>query len=84
MQPGARTNEVAGRHEDRIRVRIQAPPVDGKANRSLCSFLAEILGIKKSQLAVEKGFAGRRKSVIISDVNENLWTCFLKKYDNLN
>jgi uncharacterized protein len=84
VQPGTKTNEVSGRHDDRIRVRIQAPPVDGKANKFLCSYLAEVLGVKKSQLTVEKGFAGRKKSVIVSDVDETLWKCFMKKYDNFN
>jgi uncharacterized protein len=84
VQPRARNNEIAGRHGDRIRIRIQAPPVDGKANRFLCSFLAEILGIRKNQLSVEKGHTAREKSVLVSDVDEHFWKNFLNRYNNFN
>jgi uncharacterized protein (TIGR00251 family) len=84
VQPGARKNEVTGRHGDRIRIRIQAPPVDGKANRYLCSFLAEILGIRKNQLSIEKGLSAREKSVLVSDVDELFWKNFLNRYNNFN
>jgi uncharacterized protein len=84
VQPRARNNEVAGRHGDRIRIKIQAPPVDGKANRFLCSFLAEILGIRKNQLSVEKGLTAREKSVLVSDVDELFWKNFLHRYNNFN
>lgn len=84
VQPGARINEVAGRHGDRIRIRIQAPPVNGKANRYLCSFLAEILGIRKKQLSVEKGLTARKKSMLVSGVDELFWKNFLNRYNNFN
>lgn len=84
VQPRAKNNEVAGRHGDRIKIRIQAPPVDGKANRFLCSFLAEILGIRKNQLTIEKGLTGREKSVLVSDVDELFWKNFLNRYNNFN
>ncbi len=84
VQPGSRKNEVAGEHAGRIRIRIQAPPVDGKANNYLCAFLAEFLGIKKKQLSIEKGLTGRQKSVIISDIDEDLLKSFMNKYDKFN
>jgi len=84
VQPGAKANELAGKHAGRIRVRIQAPPVDGKANKSLRSYLAKILGIRKKQLSIEKGLTQREKSVIICDVDETLWKCFINRYNNFN
>ena len=41
--PNARRSEVVGVHGDAIKVKVQAPPVDGKANEALCEFLAEQL-----------------------------------------
>lgn len=84
VQPGARTNEVAGEHGGRIRIRIQSPPVDGRANKFLCVFLAGILGIKKNQLFIDKGLTSREKRVIVSGVDEELWSNFMKKYNNRN
>lgn len=83
VQPGSRINEISGRHSGRIRIRIQAPPVDGKANRSLCSYLADILGIRKSQLSIERGLGSREKSVIVRNVDRYLWKNFENRY-NLN
>lgn len=84
VQPGARKNEVAGRHAGRIRIKIQAPPVDGKANASLCSFMADALGVRKNQLSIEKGLTSREKSLIVSGVDEVLWKCFSDRYNNFN
>lgn len=84
VQPGAKKSVIQGIQENRLKVRIQARPVEGKANKGLCSFLAEVLGIKKSQLQLEKGLTSRQKSIIISGVNEDLWKLFIKKYNHFN
>jgi len=57
-----------------LRVRIQSPPVDGKANKALCQFLAKSLGLSKSQVSLVKGATSRIKSFEVpDDVNlENL------------
>ena len=57
-----------------LRVRIQSPPVDGKANKALCQFLAKSLGLSKSQVSLVKGTTSRIKSFEVpDDVNlENL------------
>ena len=49
VQPGAAKNEIVGVQGDALKVKINAPPVKGKANRALIDFLAEKLGIKKSE-----------------------------------
>lgn len=84
VQPGARTSQVAGRHGGRIRIRIQAPAADGKANKHLLSFLADVLGIKKQQMCIDKGLTSRQKSVIIYGVNDDLWSTFLRKHNGFN
>jgi uncharacterized protein YggU (UPF0235/DUF167 family) len=49
-------------------VRVAAVPVEGRANRELCRFLAEILGVPRGSVAVTSGESGRRKSVRLRGV----------------
>jgi uncharacterized protein len=62
VQPGARCDEFAGAYGNRqYRVRIHAPPVDGKANRYLTAFLAKEFGVAKSAVDLVSGKASRDK-----------------------
>lgn len=61
IQPGAKTTEVAGRHGDALKIRLAAPPVDGKANEALLRFVAETLGLAKSAVQLKSGQTSRRK-----------------------
>lgn len=65
IQPRAATSGFAGRFGERLRVRLQAPPVDGRANEALIEFLAEVLGVPKSSVVIERGLTGRDKRVRI-------------------
>jgi uncharacterized protein (TIGR00251 family) len=61
IQPGAKRSEFASLHGDALKVRLAAPPLDGKANEALLRFLAEELGIPKSAVNLKSGQASRRK-----------------------
>jgi uncharacterized protein (TIGR00251 family) len=63
IQPRASSSEFAGRFGDRVRVRLQAPPVDGRANEALVEFLARQLGVPRSSVAIEHGHGSRDKRV---------------------
>ncbi len=64
--PGAPRDEIAGELGDAIRVKLRAPPVNGRANSALISFLADRLSIHNSALRLVAGETGRRKIVAIS------------------
>ena len=64
-QPGAKRTEVGGLQGDFIKVRLASPPVDGKANECLVRFLAQRLGVKKSQVTITRGLSSRRKTVLV-------------------
>ena len=65
--PRARKNEVAGILEDgTVKIRLVAPPVEGKANQSLIKFLAEVLEVAPTQIELVAGATGRNKLVVIS------------------
>ena len=65
VQPGARRTEVAGLHGDALKIRLAAPPVDGKANAHLQAFLAKVFGVAKSQVILESGELNRHKRLRI-------------------
>ena len=66
IQPGAKKTEVAGLHGDALKIRLAAPPVDGKANAALIDFLAGKLGVAKSAVVLKSGQTSRRKVVEVS------------------
>ncbi len=63
VQPGASKNEIVGVEQDALKIRISAPPVEGKANKALVQFLAEQLAVKRSQVEILNGHATRRKTI---------------------
>lgn len=67
--PGAKRNEIVGKHGDAIKIKLKAPPVDGKANEALIDFLSETLQIQKSKIEIVRGETSRQKFVSIDDEN---------------
>ena len=65
VQPGAKRGEVVGWQGDALRVRVQAPPVEGRANQAVVELLAEALDVAKSQVAILQGHSGRDKLVAV-------------------
>lgn len=61
IQPGAKKTELAGLHGDALKIRLAAPPVDGKANKALLKFIAETLGMAKTAITLKSGHTSRRK-----------------------
>lgn len=61
IQPGAKKTEFAGLHGDALKIRLAAPPVDGKANEALVRFIADTLGLPRSAVSLKSGQTSRRK-----------------------
>lgn len=55
-------------HDDRLKIQLTAPPVDGKANAALVQFLASELDIAKAQIEIVGGASNKRKNVRVSGV----------------
>jgi uncharacterized protein len=67
VTPRARRTEVAGLLEDgTLRIRVTAPPVEGRANAALVEFLAEVLGTRKSRVEIVAGEKGLDKIITIA------------------
>ena len=66
LQPKSSKNEVVGPYRDGIKVKVTAPPVEGKANEALVRFLAKEFGTSPSCIEIVKGLHSREKTVRIS------------------
>lgn len=69
-QPGARQTRVAGLHDGKPKVQLQAPPVDGAANAALIAFVAERCGVPRSQVRIVHGHTSRTKRVEIEGLDD--------------
>ena len=71
-QPGAKRTAIAGVYGDgaaaQLKIAVQAPPVEGRANSALISFLAELFGSAKNQVEIVSGELSRSKVFLLNGV----------------
>jgi uncharacterized protein (TIGR00251 family) len=65
VQPRSSKNMFAGLHDDALKVKLTAPPVNNAANRLSIKFLAKALGVPKSSLEIVSGHTSRNKQVLL-------------------
>lgn len=65
----ASRTEAAGVHEDALRVRVAAPPIEGAANKELTRFLARSLGVPTRNVEIVSGLASKNKRVRVRGVS---------------
>ncbi|MDI3324645.1 DUF167 family protein [Pontibacterium granulatum] len=65
LQPKATKDEIVGLHGDSLKIRITAPPIDGRANTHLIKFLAKTFGVTKRDITILSGELGRQKRIKI-------------------
>lgn len=71
-QPGGKKNEILGLHDGQLKVRLKAPPVNGKANAELIQFLSKLIGIPKKKIKILGGESSRNKKVQLIDIEINI------------
>jgi uncharacterized protein (TIGR00251 family) len=71
VQPRATRSEIVGLHGAALKVRLQAPPVDGAANEALVTLLAERLGVPRRAVRVVAGASSRAKTVEVEGTTED-------------
>lgn len=64
-QPGARRSGVSGLWNGRVKVAVRAPAQDGRANEELLAVLAEVLGLPRRALQLERGERAQLKEIRI-------------------
>ena len=71
LNPRSSRNQVTGWQGDVLSIKLTAPPVEGAANKAAIEFLAECLGIKKSQITLVSGQTSRDKVFEITGVSQS-------------
>lgn len=66
VQPGAKRSEIAGLHGDALKIRLAAPPVEGRANEALLKFIAALFGVPLRQVELRQGGQSRHKVIAIT------------------
>jgi uncharacterized protein (TIGR00251 family) len=70
VQPRSGQNKIVGLHGDAVKLRLNAPPVDGKANKAVIAFFAKSLKIPKSAVTIRSGLQSRMKKIVLIGVDE--------------
>lgn len=68
--PRASRNQLAGLSGDRLKLKLTAVPVDGKANAALIRYIADLFGVARSAVSITRGETGREKTVLICPAPE--------------
>jgi uncharacterized protein (TIGR00251 family) len=71
VHPNAKRNDVLGFEDGILRLKIAAPPVEGKANKELISFLSKTLGTRKSSITIDRGHTSKVKIVTILELDRD-------------
>lgn len=66
VQPGAKHSGIAGLHGEALKLRLAAPPVEGRANEALLRFIAELFAVPLRQVELRQGGQSRHKVVAVS------------------
>jgi uncharacterized protein len=61
IMPNAKKSEVIGLHDDALKIRLQAQPIEGKANDALIRYVADRLGVSKTSVTITHGHTNKRK-----------------------
>jgi len=68
-QPGAKRSELVGEHAGMLKIKVQAPPVEGAANEALSEFLAKLCGVKPRAVELGAGASSRQKVFVVKGVS---------------
>jgi uncharacterized protein len=66
IQPNAKKTEVVGVLDDALKLKLQAQPIEGKANEALIRYLAEVLSVPRSAITITHGLSNKRKLVEVA------------------
>ncbi|RJX26355.1 MAG: YggU family protein [Desulfurivibrio sp.] len=69
IQPKASRNSICGLHGDELKLAITAPPLDGRANKAVIHYLAELFGVAKSSISILSGQQSRHKRCLVQGLS---------------
>ncbi len=65
VQPGAKKTEIAGIHENELKIRLNTPPIEGRANKALLKYIAQIFKVPIRQITLQRGDKSRHKILTV-------------------
>lgn len=71
VQPRSSRIEIAGVHDDALKLRLTTPPIEGRANKAVITFLAKKLNLPKSAVKIKSGQQSRTKRILIHGCTED-------------
>lgn len=77
IQPGAKKTEPMGIFDDKLKLRLNAPPVEGKANTALIKYLSKTLAIRQSKIKLQGSELSRHKTIRIESNTPPDWSKLL-------
>ena len=78
IQPQAAKNEVKGIHNDALKIRLTAPPVEGVANKLCMRFFAKWLSVSPSEVNIIQGLSSKNKNIEVTGLTEKEFRQILK------
>lgn len=69
VAPNAKKSELMGVQQDALKIRLQAQPIEGRANEELQRYLAQVLGVAKSAVCITHGLSSKRKLVEVEGLS---------------
>ena len=75
LVPNAKENKIYGLFNERLKLYISAPAVDGKANKALIKYLADLFNLKKNQISLIQGEKSHQKTVRLDAPIDHICTC---------
>ncbi len=79
INPNSKKDEIKGFYNGKLKIKISAPAVNGKANKNLINFISKIFKISKTKIKIIKGEISRDKVLEISNYDNNI----LKKLEEV-
>ncbi len=74
IQPGAKKTEVVGPHGDALKIKLAAPPIDGRANDALRRFIADTFDVPLRNVTVKQGELSRHKVLLVEESEHDACT----------
>jgi len=81
VHPGASHSAIQGVEGEYLKVRLAAPPVDGKANEELIKLISKLLNLPKSRISIRTGVSSRRKVLLLEHFPEESFQRFLQSIE---
>ena len=69
VAPRASRSAIIGLYQDRLKIALTAPPLEGRANQALIEYVSQLLQIPKRSISIVSGLTNKKKRLLITDAD---------------